>query len=164
MRRSFNRENSFVGVSLATQSGAWAQPAVSIKEKCDLSYTAEVAFRTLNILNFLVKSSNPCPFVTIITLLTFLKSLKRRSISAIHFRSGILDPRMSKMMFSDCVSAERKLCSRVYLQLLRGLFISHSKSSMRISGVRAPFLWTGGSNSTSKPYSVRKTTVAFSCV
>ena len=93
-----------------------------------------------------------------------LMSLNSFSNFAIFTASVIFEPRKSKMMFCDCRRAVLKARFMVLALLPTGHFISHSKSFIRISGVLAPFCCNGGKSSISKPCSVKKTTVAFSCV
>ena len=71
--------------------------------------------------------------------------------------------RKSKIRLLDCFRAARSAWSIVYLPSFVGAFISHSRWFMRRSAVFDPLVCLGGKSSTSKPCSVKNTTVLNSC-
>lgn len=105
----------------------------------------------------------------VITMMCFIlfASLNRRATSLRSFFVGMRPSmwRRSSTILGDCRRASRKLFSMVRGLLPKGLFISHFKPLISISGVLACLLRSGTKNVTSHFMTVaRKSAASFSCL
>lgn len=112
-------------------------------------------------------STNFCCFVITIIRLIFLESFSRLRATRISLYVGIRASilRKSSTIFGDCSNAFRRLFSIVRELIPNGLFISHRKPFISISGVCTLTRRIGGIKTTSKPsFSAKKSAVIFSCL